>query len=644
MKKSKKGVFSAICLSLALVFSFGCSCAGATSGSNPSGNDPSNTDQTGTGYYLVENGHSDYTIVVPKEADKKILRASEELTDLFKEATGVALPTKTDEEVSYSDEGKYFILGDTKFSDKTDVKVAEIPSQGFVINTVGKNVFIQSKDPIGTLYGVYEYLNQTLNYEYYSTEVYSLDKMQTVELELFDNFCDSPDILYRNSNYGMSTGSEERADKFRMTYEPWLTDRYQFAHNAIHEFFDSWCYEEKKDVWYAESGEQLCYTAHGDADELKAMQAQVVKRMKEVVEVNYARGNYAELISFTQTDGGGYCECDACKAAEKKYGAKSWAIINFINPVAREMKAWMETTYPTRKLTIAIFAYSWSIDPPGAKQEPAYSDLDETCYLEDNVAMIYAPIKMNFNYDFDHEVNKESLELLQNWSKFTKNFLFWTYSANFNYYFTWYDSFNSMQAVYRKAKESGAIWLFDQANEGSRTTFTAFGHLKHYLNCKLAWNVDADVAALTKAFFKNYFEDASESMLRYYEGYRAWSEYIKNYENASGDIYANLSEERLFPKDVLLEWMDCIESAYVAIEYLKNEDYTLYCALKDRITAESIAIRYQLIQIHSSSYPEEKALEMKYAFKKDLASLGFTSWSSVSSWTLNKLYSDWGIN
>ena len=297
MKKNKKILFSVICVLLSFSFTFGCADCKSNAGD---GSDSSDVGEQGTGYYLVENGQSDYTIIVPENAEPKVLRAGEELTTLFKEATGVSLPTKTDAQVSYSDDGKYFILGDTAFSDKSGVNVSEIPAQGFVINTVGKNVFIQSKDAIGSLYGVYEYLNETLNYEYYSTDVYSLNKVKTLELEKFDDFCDSPDILYRNSNYGMSKGTEERADKFRITYEPWLTDKYSFAHNAIYEFFGG-CFEEKKDVWYAESGRQLCFTAHGNAEELKAMQAQVVKRMKEVIELNYARGNYAELIAFTQS-------------------------------------------------------------------------------------------------------------------------------------------------------------------------------------------------------------------------------------------------------------------------------------------------------------------------------------------------------
>ena len=71
------------------------------------------------GEYLVNEGATEYKIVVPEKADGLILIAASELSKFVSEATGVSISVVTDNKIKSSD--KFISIGETVFLQDTDI-------------------------------------------------------------------------------------------------------------------------------------------------------------------------------------------------------------------------------------------------------------------------------------------------------------------------------------------------------------------------------------------------------------------------------------------------------------------------------------------------------------------------------------------
>ena len=258
------------------------------------------------------------------------------------------------------------------------------------------------------------------------------------------------------------------------------------------------------------------------------------------------------------------------------------------------------------------------------------------------MALFYAPFQTaNYFYDFNHSKNSGPKATMDKWAKLTDNMYLWLYSTNFKNYLVWYDSFNSMQSIYQMAKEYGGNYLFDQGRYNSEA-LTGFDMLKCYLNAKLAWNVNANYQKLINDFFTNYFKDAAEPMLRYFNSFRSHSQYLKDNTGISGNVSTSISLSSYWPKQVLVGWENCINEAYDAIAPLKSKDSVLYGKLYDRIQKESIAIRYHLYDLHSNTYEETELETLRKQFKADATRLGFTKFEEFES-IQDMVYDKWKV-
>lgn len=602
-------------------------------------NQPENTVRF-TEHDLVKNGGTAYKVVLPEDAVYYETFAADELVNFVYEATGATLGRTTEEEATYSADAKLIILGDTAFGAHSGKEVSAVPEQGFTLKTVDTNLFILGRD-LGVLYGVYEFLAQNLGFEVYAADEIALER-NVKDKKLIDaDYSDAPDILFRTPNFG-STDSVLTANRMRMTRDIWMTRNANFVHNSFGEYLPYNTYFEDHEEWYSlPDATQLCYTAQGNAEELSAMQDAVLARMQNIINYFFEQGDFRGSLSFTHEDNNDWCTCTACTALKNEYGAESVTLIHFINPVARRLKEWLAETWPGHEVNIAVFAYLKTETAPVKKEGGKYVPVDDSVYLEDNVALFYAPYNANYYYGFDAEPNATFRETLDKWMAISKKLYLWTYNVNFRDYLGWFDSFNGMQSIYRMARDNNAIYFFDQGKYNT-SALTGFDHLKAYLSAKLYWDADADFNALIDGFFENYFKDAAEPMRAYFDSFRAWAEYIKTELGASGRCNTSIYKAEHWPKQVLNLWMGYIDQAYAAIEPLRGTDPQLYAKLYDRILSESIANRFHLIEFHASTYEAGELLAMKKAFKADADRLGFTLYTEYGS-LASTAYEKWGI-
>ena len=174
--------FLAILLAVLAAFLFACN--------KPSDVNPPDKGDNGKVIYkndaIIENGKSDYKIVIDKDESDKVSFASQELQLFLEESTGVRLPIIDDEDVEYSKDSKYISIGNTVLTSGVNVPVSDLNYSGYAIKTVGKSVFIKGSSAHGSLQGVYAFLRKTLNYEFYAQDVYTIDKTSELKLPVFD--------------------------------------------------------------------------------------------------------------------------------------------------------------------------------------------------------------------------------------------------------------------------------------------------------------------------------------------------------------------------------------------------------------------------------------------------------------------------
>ena len=644
-------------ISLALVLMLMGGIVGCTSKNNSSG---SSSDDTiiiptpeeevieYTNYKLVDSGTSAYKIVIEDNAAKKELFAAEEIQELFYEATSINLNIVKESEVAYSKNANLILLGDTQYTKNTGIDVSDIPSDGFTLQNDGSNLFILGEN-YGVLYGAYEFLNKSVGYEYFFADAYSLYKNVTNLYMPKLAYSDAPDFAYR-----LMTAPAFRLEKDKDRARVRAENSYYFQKSF------SWChstfsvlppetYQGEYPSWYSNDGGQLCYTAHGNAGDLLAMQATVLERFQQEIRYNFDQGDYREFISFTQQDKkDSWCDCSACQEVFASKGAYSAAIILFLNPVARELKAWLNETYPGHEVSIVFFAYQQTQDAPIKEVNGKKVPVDESVILEDNLVVYLAPITGQYLYSIYDQRNAKMYEYYLDWSVLTpsKQIHSWNYCTNYRDYFMWYDATNTLQDLFQYLRDRNVSCVFNLSNCGyrygsdGRYGFTGFTALKDSLNTKLMWDADLDVKRFTDRFFDTYFGVASEPMRSYYESFRRWSEYLRTELKMYGGVYWDKFTQKDYPKQVLLGWYEEIERAYAFIETLQATDPEEYQILHDRITQESMAIRYALITLHKDSYSASELASMKAAFEVDAYRLNFGMQNEIT--TLVQFFEVWG--
>lgn len=596
------------------------------------------------GVYLARNGESDYTVLLPEDADDTLLLASEELVSLVREATGATMAVRRDNEVTdFSAAAHLLSLGDNKASRTAGVQAdASLGAQGFVIRTVQNSIYLCGTDSLGTLYAAYEFLFQLLHFETFSPDYYYIEKASEVRVPVL-SFSDAPAIRYRLNGYGafIMTGAASRnATRMRITDSPIIGVGPGYVYNT-HNTDRYFTEQQKADhpEWFGTDGNQLCYTARGDKDSLAEMQDAVLEVMKDA----FLNNPDKDTVSFMQMDFNSWCGCQECTAVINSHGGFcSSTQTLFVNEVAKKLRAWNKEVCPGRDLKIVVFAYHKTTAAPVKWDEASgsYQPYSDDMIMEDNVAVYYAPITASYFDSFLDSKNQPYYNVMLGWNAVCKNLYMWVYSTDFRNYMMFYDSFGSMVENYRFMQSHNTVLVFENTQYDNANS-TAFHILKGYLNAKMQWDADQDYETLIRRFFVRYFGPAADEMRSLYEGMRM--NYAENYYygGVTGDIYDDLDRSTLQPYAMLMGQLELIDRAYEAIDSLRDTDPTAYACYASHILLESLSPRYCLIALYAGRFQNTELLAMKQQFKKDCYSLGMSKYCEGGA--LATLFSAWGV-
>lgn len=596
------------------------------------------------GQYLVNDGATEYKIVIPEGAGSLILVAASDFNMFFSEATGVSIPVVTDHE--FSGEGKFISIGETTLLNDTDITYSydELGRDGYKIITKNDDLYLIGGADYGTLYSVYELLEILVGYDFFADNCYTVKKGLT-QVPLYDfDLTDIPDIPIRLASDGVTESGNKTL--YRLRQRP-LTENYIFvknywAHNSFQYVKDS---PDVNSMWYNAAQTQLCYTAHGDADEYQKMLNAALITLQEAL----IQTPEKDSVTFTIEDNFDICNCDACTAMTQEYGAISSTIILFLNDLNAMVRQWFETKEGEpykRDLKIVFFAYAgYETAPATFHEETGKYEANGGIKLDDGVYCMLAPIRMDYYKPITDTVNQEFFNNLKSWGDIAEgNLYLWYYSTNFLNYLAPYDCFDSFADNYHMAVECNAFYLFDQRQTDERGVVTGWSTLKDYVCSKLAWDVEQNPSELIDKFFNAYFGPAAPEMREVFDQLRLLTSYNKEYNELGGrsSIYLGLTDEKYWPKDILEQWLESYGRAEEQIAPLMETDPALYETYLEHIQREKISTLYLLVECYSYNTNTELIDSYKAEFRELADGFGISKvWESTD---ISNLYDKWGLN
>ena len=615
--------FAALALTSISFFAVGCAGnAGSSSHSSPSSGDNGNETSGYVDYKLdhgiheykvaptskkiVENGKTDYKIVIPQNYTKYEFTAMEDFAYFFKEATNIELDYITDAGITYSEQNKYFCIGNVAFLKNSGITISsDLGLSGFKLQTVGCSVYMVGGQ-YGSLYAAYEYLKWAFDYEYYGLECYKIDRFVTeLVLQEFE-IKEVPDIMLTDVLSGTSDWNLNHSRRLRETMDTVVGSSH---HNAF-EYFPTSKYLNQDDIvnfhpeFYSNyDGEQLCYTARGSKESLELMQDIVYNKLI----TDLKNQPNVPALGFEQRDVNTWCNCVSCKSLNKKYGTDAASQILFMNPVMERVDAWVNENQPGRDYTILLFAYHKTVNAPVKEINGQYVPVDDIkCHK--NLGIWYAPIEADFLKPFSDGVNLGIQKNFEKWSLVTDRMYCWFYSLCASNYFTPFNGFDAVQNHYQTAYKYDTYYILDQSRYGAGGR-SAWQVLMDYVHIKLMWNVNADMNTLITDFFENYFGDYSDEMREIFNSLRTWMRYIESEKNWGGSsciLSDSMHDNEFWPFGIVNNWVEMYDRVFELLDEIKQDYPTQYEIYYNRISLEAASPQYMIVTKYKAQLSTER--------------------------------------
>lgn len=560
---------------------------------------------------------------------------------------------------NWTPQDKLIVIGCDELFAKANLSMPQddLGHDGYYIKSVGNTVFIATQDRDGYQMGAICFLQETVGYDMLAGDLSVYDK-DGATMPIFD-VIERPDYAYRAvpevvgnvGRYGM--GYTDNGILMAYNGNVW--------HNSF-TFVPPETYNNPDDVakyhpkWYSKEvipkvttskdafTGQLCYTAHGDAEEYEALVQLVVEGCKETINAN----PQLNCLNIGEQDCYDWCDCPACMATIEHYGSESSTCLLFVNEVARRVKAYYEdpqviAEHGKRDIIITFFAYHRTEkSPTQLNEDGSYSPMNGI-HCEDNVGIVFAPIKAKYNNSFYEEANKLYADNMISWGCVCDNLFVWYYETNFSHYLVPYNTWDTVAESYRFALSCNAVYMYNEG-QWNQPISNGFSKLKEYLDAKLLVNVNLNYNDLVDKFFDGFYGDAGEIMRKYFDELQTHYEVInQEYGAIAGGISDDVEKAEYWPRSLLVKWDNYCKQAMEAIEGVKLIDAEKYKVYYNHILLESIFPRYMLYTVYAGYFDANELKENRAQFKADCAELGMTLIKENTASTLDGLFDSWGV-
>lgn len=429
-------------------------------------------------FSIARGGQPQCTIAVPGDRSAPRMRLVGQLQHWLREVTGTSVPIAV-----ASAARRQILLGTAAdFARKAEsANLAELGPEGFVVQTEASGrLWLLANTERGLQHAVYAFLEEIGCRWFFPEPAWTvIPRLPDLAVEVHRR--ERPAFRYRRIWYGWGA----RTAVLRRDYEAWL------QHNRQLGQFPTDCghaYErhvprslfERHPEWFAlvngkRQATQLC-TSNPDVEQ------RVAERALEA----FRKEPHRNMVSVEPNDGGGYCECDRCRAL----GSVSDRVFHLANVAAKAVRR----EFPDK--WVGLYAYAGHSEPPRAALQPN----------------VYVQVTTGFRYtdlSFDAQVRA-----------FRERGATVGVYDYFSVYVWDYDLPGRAKAG-RPYELAGAIRHYRDLGLSTYDAESACNWgpngLGYWVAAKLMWNPDLDPEALVDDFCTRAFGRAAKPMRRLYE-------------------------------------------------------------------------------------------------------------------------------
>lgn len=624
----KKKLICAACAVLAAAITF-CGCSSATVRINDGKTETEREFTPVAGEFIVKNGKSDYIIVTENDPEDELKTAASELKTFFAEATGITLKTVQDKETS-GREKKIISLGATSYARIALGTLGEELGAGdYRIAAENGGIFVLGGSDSGVIWGVYKLLNYMFGYEFYQKNVYTLAR-NVKTLNYFKAEVTKKAAIALRADY---SGMNDYGSSISSTRLGLMTDDKTSVgdiHNSL-EMLKPDVYGITHSAWYSVTGDQLCYTAHGDEKELEAMVETVAEELYSLfMKSDSLTKTFAR---FQMMDNKNWCSCAACTEAEELYGAKSGAMLKTCNLIGERVNEKLRAADDDRKITVVPLLYNATENVPVESGENGKYVMNEKLGKLEYVTPLWACMAMkDHSKGWGDEENASALDMLEKMNGAFENFWIWDYGVDFNDYLVPFDTFNTMKEDFEiLGSYKIGLYLYQLAN--SARNVTGFNGLKVYLFSKLAFDPSLDIDELTEDYFRHVYGEGGKAMKKLYDEYRVVALYNGQDHGETGSWDQSIYSQTMVKADywkrgTLVRWQGYLADA---LEKTGNDGILTSQdsgsanskgVYERNIMTDGVFVRYLYAALYlTDDYPENA--EYKINLCNDVRSLGF---------------------
>ncbi|MDD4455520.1 MAG: DUF4838 domain-containing protein [Candidatus Methanomethylophilaceae archaeon] len=444
---------------------------------------------------LIQEGKSDYQIVLSDGAISSEVTAAKELQNFLTQITGVTLPivqekgSKPSILVGQSPEVSQALGG---------LDFASLKSDEIILKTVGKDIILCGERPRGSLYAVYELLETEFGVRFWSLDATDVPQKTTLELPALDHRY-APTLFYREGYYDVLQHNPQFAVRARNNGHCINIPEDWGGHLSLHGFchtsdlyLPSKVHYKDHPEWYAfrdnrrnEGYSQLCLT---NEEMRKALLAEIVKRLRS--EPN------TRILDLSQNDNQLFCQCEKCEAFVKEHGNQSDLLIDLVNYVAEAI----EKEFPN--VMVETLAYQYTRSAP------------KSIFPRKNVMIRLCSIECDFGRPLDSDSNRTFADDVRAWSKVAPVLFVWNYVTNFTKYYLPQPNWENLAGDIRFLLAHKVRGLFEQGSSGPLKV-ADLPELRAYLLSKLMWNPDRDENKIIQEFLEGFYGPAAPEIAEY---------------------------------------------------------------------------------------------------------------------------------
>ncbi|MCQ2432219.1 MAG: DUF4838 domain-containing protein [Clostridia bacterium] len=387
----------------------------------------------------------------------------------------------------------------------------DLGTDGFTIDTEGDRIVITG-GVRGVIYGAYEFL-ETLGCRFFTHNCEKIPTKPELEIPCLHEK-KIPMVEYREHNYADVTqnarfsvkcrfnGASHRIPAHMGGYMPYAW----FVHTFERMVPTSVYGETHPEYFSLVDGKRV--TTGGGRTQLCLTNPEVLEICINSVREALKQRPDARLISISQNDWMGNCQCDACRAMDEKEGSPSGTLLNFVNAIAERL----EPEFPD--VIFDTLAYQYTRPVPKTVRarknvcvrlcsiESCFSHPFETC--DDESRCVKHPDGTVTNFITD----------LRNWGKICNRMYIWDYTTCFSHYPTPHPNWRVLQPNVQSMVKNNVKGIFEQACGASRGNVD-FNELRLYMISKLLWDPYCDIEAHKREFMEYFYGAAAEPLMEY---------------------------------------------------------------------------------------------------------------------------------